>query len=58
VTSQPIDFEYRVRMRDGSNRWFESRARAMDGGAKPMVDVTYKRVNELPGPFKKMAAAK
>jgi uncharacterized protein YndB with AHSA1/START domain len=37
---------------------YASRARAMSASAKPIVDVTYKRVGELPEQFKKMAAAK
>ena len=36
-----VDFEYRVRMRDGSNKWFESRARAvLDADGRPVGTIS------------------
>ena len=36
-----VDFEYRVRMRDGSDRWFESRARAiLDVDGRPVGTIS------------------
>jgi diguanylate cyclase (GGDEF)-like protein/PAS domain S-box-containing protein len=39
--SQTINFEYRTRMRDGSHRWFESRARAIfDADGRPVGTIS------------------